>query len=90
MKIVIDYKNLTFFKKIRILNRRQVRWTLEIQNISYELVYRKSNKNTLVDVLIRRSDQTILENRKIFLNEISIKEVKKRNFHIKMNSIEVT
>ena len=90
IKIITDHKNLTYFKETRILNRRQTRWALEIQDISYELVYRKGNENTLADVLTRRSDQIILEDRKIFLNEISIEEAKKKNFHLKMNIVEVT
>ena len=85
----MNYKNLTYFKKTRILNRRQVRWALEIQDISYELIYHKKNENILANVLIRRNDQTILKNRKIFFNEISIEKAKKRNFHSKMNIVEV-
>ena len=90
IKIITDHKNLTYFKEARILNRRQARWALEIQDIPYELVYRKGSENTLANALTRRSDQAVLENRKIFLNEVSIEEAKKRNFHSKMNITEVT
>ena len=87
--MITDYKNLIYFKKVRIINRRQVRWTLKTQDISYELIYRRENENILINVLIKRKNESILENRKIFLNEISLKETKKRNFHLKMNITKV-
>ena len=59
------------------------------QNISYELIYRKDNENILIHVLIRRKDEFALENRKIFLTEIFLKEVKKRNFYFKINIVKV-
>ena len=85
----IDYKNLIYFKKTRILNRRQTRWILKIQDISYELIYRKDNENTLIDVLIRRKNKSTLENRKIFLSKISLKKIRENNFYFKINITEV-
>ena len=56
MKIITDYKNLTYFKETRILNRRQTRWVLKIQDILYKLVYRKDNENIFTDVLTKKND----------------------------------
>lgn len=38
-RVITDHKNLTYFRKIRITNRRQVRWTLKVQDILFKLKY---------------------------------------------------
>lgn len=57
-RIRINHKNLTYFQDARITNRRQARWALEIQNISFQLEYIKEKENTVTDAIIRRKDAT--------------------------------
>ena len=54
-----------------------MRWTLEIQNIPYRIEYRKGKDNIETDVLTKRENKVILNKRKIFLNELILKQVKK-------------
>ena len=77
MKIITDHKNLKYFKHIKIINTRQTRWTLKIQNISYRIEYRKEKDNIETNVLTRRENKIILKKRKIFLNELILNKIKK-------------
>ena len=85
MKIVTNYKNLKYFKHVKITNKRQVRWTLKIQNILYQIEYRKEKDNIETNVLTRRENKTILKERKIFLNELTLNKVKEQEFYSRMN-----
>ena len=89
MKIITDYKNLEYFKHVRITNRRQTRWTLEIQDILYQIEYRKEKNNVGTDVLIRRENKTSLKENKIFLNTLTLEKVKHQGFHSRMNVIQL-
>ena len=90
VKIVTDHKNLEYFKHAKITNRRQARWALEIQNIPYQIEYRKGKNNIGADALTRRKDQTTLEERKIFLNELSLEKAKEQGYHSRLNIVQVT
>lgn len=66
--MIIDHKNLIYFQNIRIINRRQTRRTLEVQDISFKLEYQKEKDNVIADTIFQRENVTEeQEFRKIFL-----------------------
>lgn len=88
--IVTDHKNLIYFQNARIINRRQARWTLEIQNIPFRLEYQKRKDNVIADALTRKEDAIEeLEPRSIFLQTINIEKTKKQDYHPSMEITEV-
>lgn len=67
-QVIMDHKNLTYFKEVWIMNRRQVRWAFEVQDVPFELKYQKGKDNIVADVLTRKKDErTSFEDRVIFL-----------------------
>ena len=48
-----DHQNLTFFKTVISLKRRQARWAEELQSYSFDLFYRKGSSNQKADTLSR-------------------------------------
>jgi hypothetical protein len=56
MKILTDYKNLTWFTTIKVLNRRQVRWAEILASYNFQIYYQKGSENGRADTLNRRAD----------------------------------
>ena len=54
--IFSDHKNLQYFTKSRVLNRRQARWSMFLSEFQFKVVYRSGSKQVLSDALSRRSD----------------------------------
>ena len=52
--MIIDHKNLEYFMKPRMLNERQVRWSLLLGRYNLELLYRPGKQNVRADALLRR------------------------------------
>ena len=51
VQILTDHKNLKYFAKPRILNRRQMRWLELLMHYNYEIHYRPGDKNCAADAL---------------------------------------
>jgi len=49
--IFSDHQNLTYFKTAILLNRRQARWSEELKQYNFRLLYRKGSSNTKADIL---------------------------------------
>jgi hypothetical protein len=52
--VVTDHKNLEYFMKPRMLNERQVRWSLILGRYNMEILYRPGKQNIQADALSRR------------------------------------
>jgi len=52
--VITDHKNLEYFMKPRMLNERQVRWSLVLGRYSMEILYRPGKQNIRADALSRR------------------------------------
>jgi hypothetical protein len=53
-RVVTDHKNLEYFMKPRMLNERQVRWSLILGKYNMEILYRPGKQNIRADALSRR------------------------------------
>jgi hypothetical protein len=53
-KVITDHKNLEYFTKPRMLNERQMRWSLLLGRYNMEIVYRPGKENVRADALCRR------------------------------------
>ncbi len=60
VEIIFDHKNLEYFMSIKLLSRRQVRWSEFLSRFNFKIVYRSSELNTWVDALTRRSEDLLL------------------------------
>ena len=56
IEILTDHRNLEYFTKPRILNRRQLRWMDLLHHYNYLISYRPGNKNGAADALSRRAE----------------------------------
>lgn len=54
--IYTDHSNLTTFASKKILNRRQARWAMELQELDFKITYRPGTSNKRADALTRRSE----------------------------------
>ena len=54
--ILTDHRNLEYFTKPRILNRRQLRWMDLLKQYNYQITYRPGSQNTAADALSRRPE----------------------------------
>ena len=54
--IFSDHKNLTYFREVRKLNRRQVRWSLYLSKFDIKLIHVPGTKVVQSDALSRRLD----------------------------------
>lgn len=69
---------------------QQVRWTLEMLNVSFRLEYQKEKKNMITDLLFRRKNAIeSLKPRKIFLQVMHLAKAKKRRYHLFMKVLEL-
>ena len=59
--ILLDHKNLTYYRDARKLNRRQARWSLYLSEFDIKLVHMAGTKMIQSDNLSRRPDY-ILDN----------------------------
>ena len=85
-KIITDHKNLIYFQEVKITNRQQARWTLEIQDVPYHIAYRKVKKNKIADALSRKEDNIKpLKMRQIFFQNIALKKAKSKGYHLHYN-----
>ena len=55
-EIWIDYKNLEYFMKTQILNRKQVYWALYLSRFNFTLKHVLTTKIGKIDELSRRLD----------------------------------
>src|SRR5260370_11434425 len=53
IRIITDHRNLEYFKTPCFLNRRQLRWLVQLTHYNYEIAYRPSCKNLAADALSR-------------------------------------
>jgi hypothetical protein len=51
--IFSDHQNLTYFKLAILLNQRQARWSEELKQYNFQLLYRKGASNAKADILSR-------------------------------------
>ena len=63
IEILTDHRNLEYFTKPCILNRRQLRWMDLLHHYNYLISYQPGNKNGVADALSQRAELA-LENKK--------------------------
>jgi len=56
VEVIFDHKNLEYFMSIKLLSRRQVRWSEFLSRFNFKIVYRPGELNTRADALTRRSE----------------------------------
>ena len=56
--IITEHKNLIYFQEVKITNRQQARWALEIQDVPYHITYRKGEKNIVANASSTKEDNT--------------------------------
>lgn len=61
-EIWTDHKNLSYFRKPQKLNRRQARWTTELQEYHFTLHHKSGKQMTKADLLSRRAGHERGEN----------------------------
>ncbi len=54
--VFTDHKNLKYFMIIKILNRRQVKWTKFLVKFDFKIVYQSDKKNDKANSLTKRFD----------------------------------
>src|SRR5277367_1375022 len=55
-EIWTDHLNLSYFRHPQKLNRRQARWTTELQEYNFTLIHKPGKTNIKADLLSRRTD----------------------------------
>jgi hypothetical protein len=58
IEILTDHRNLEYFTKPKVLNRRQLRWMELLNQYNYHIIYRPGNQNGAADALSRRAELT--------------------------------
>ena len=56
IQIYTDHKNLLYFTIIKVLNRKQIKWSEELSLYNFAIQYQKKSDNFKTDVLSRRAD----------------------------------
>ena len=56
IQILTNHKNLEYFTKPRVLNRRQMHWLELLTHYNYEIHYRPGDKNCTANALSRRAE----------------------------------
>ncbi|EED18391.1 retrotransposon polyprotein, putative [Talaromyces stipitatus ATCC 10500] len=56
IRIIMDYKNLTYFTTTKVLTRRQARWSELLGNYWFTIEHCKGKENERADALSRRPD----------------------------------
>ena len=56
VEILTDHKNLEYFMKPRILNRRQLHWLDLLSHYNYLISYRPGDRNGVADALSRKGE----------------------------------
>lgn len=56
IRVWTDHRNLIYFRNRQILNPRQLRWQMMLNQYKFTLLYRKGSENIPADLLSRRSD----------------------------------
>ena len=54
-EVMTDHQNLTYFKKLQNLNRRQARWVMDLQEYDFVIKYRPGKANTKANLLSRQA-----------------------------------
>lgn len=54
--VLTDHKNLEYFSKSKVLNRRQIRWMGFLSDFNFVIQYRPGAENGKADILSRRLD----------------------------------
>ncbi len=82
VEIIFDHKNLEYFMSIKLLSRRQVRWSEFLSRFNFKIVYRSNELNTQVDALTRRSKD-------LFLNEKNSRREHQWQIVLKSKNLEI-
>ena len=54
IKVLSDHKNLEYFMTMKLLSRRQARWSEFLSRFNFRITYRTKKALTKLDALIRR------------------------------------
>ena len=54
--VLTDHRNLIYFEKAKVLNRRHARWSELLSSFSFKISYRPGIENGKADLLSRRAD----------------------------------
>ncbi|CAJ2502650.1 Uu.00g100440.m01.CDS01 [Anthostomella pinea] len=56
IKVITDYRNLEYFTTMKLLNRRQARWSEFLSHFNFKIVYCPGKQGAKPDVLTKRSE----------------------------------
>src|SRR3954470_16983390 len=62
IEVFTYHQNLTYFRKLQKLNRRQARWVMEIAQFNFVLKHQPGHLNSKVDLLSRCADHNMGQN----------------------------
>jgi len=82
IEIIFDHKNLEYFMSIKLLSRRQVRWSEFLSRFNFKIMYRSNELNTRVDALTRRSED-------LFLNEENSRREHQWQIVLKLKNLKI-
>jgi hypothetical protein len=82
-EVLTDHQNLTFFRKLQNLNRRQARWIMDLQEYNFTIKHRPGKANTKADLLSQRAG--FPKGEKDNEDVILLKENHFRNIEIRLN-----
>ena len=54
VKVITDHKNLEYFQTAKLSNRRQARWSMELQRLDFKIYFRPGKQGGKPHALIRR------------------------------------
>ena len=96
--VISDHKNLAFFKNVRQLNERQMRWRYDLSEYEFEIVHRAGKDIWAADALSRRdqdmpadaTDDRLTERTRALLTEADGKMVINRDPSVKISKAWAT
>ncbi len=56
IQVYTDHKNLLYFMIMKVLNRRQIKWSKKLLLYNFQIQYWKKSKNSKINVLSRKAD----------------------------------
>ncbi len=59
IQVYTNHKNLLYFMIMKVLNRRQIRWSKKLSSYNFQIQYWKKSENLKINVLSRRADHMI-------------------------------
>ncbi len=56
IQVYTNHKNLLYFMIMKVLNRKQIKWSKKLSSYNFQIQYQKKSENLKINVLSRRAD----------------------------------